>query len=72
VDTLEAIPVCLSEASVRGGALLVLDDPGVGKTALLDTVTTAFTEAGDLVLRAARTAARAGRVLHAAPHCRPC
>jgi hypothetical protein len=46
----------------------VLDDPGVGKTALLDTVTTAFTEAGDRVLRAVQITARAAR----GPHRRPC
>jgi hypothetical protein len=41
----------------------MLGDPVVGKTALLDTATTAFAETGDRVLRAAHTAARAGRVL---------
>ncbi|MFC0548751.1 AAA family ATPase [Kutzneria chonburiensis] len=52
-DDLEALRVYFSEASVQGGALLVLGEPGVGKTALLDAAATAFAEGGARVLRAA-------------------
>ncbi|MFC0437412.1 LuxR family transcriptional regulator [Kutzneria buriramensis] len=50
---LETIRVYFEEAPVRGGALLVLGEAGVGKTALLDAVTAAFADSGHRVLRAA-------------------
>jgi DNA-binding CsgD family transcriptional regulator len=43
----------IDEASVRGGALLLSGEPGVGKTAVLEATASAASAAGTRVLRAA-------------------
>ncbi|MGD0595733.1 MAG: ATP-binding protein [Acidimicrobiales bacterium] len=51
-DELELIRMFLDRCRADGEALLLLGEPGVGKTVLLDTAGAAASEAGILVLRA--------------------
>jgi DNA-binding CsgD family transcriptional regulator len=50
---LAALTAFVERAGTRGEALLLLGEPGVGKTALLDAAARGAVEAGTLVLRAA-------------------
>src|SRR5580704_15145082 len=50
---LGAITAFVEQAGIGGEALLLLGEPGVGKTALLDAAASVAAEAGRLVLRAA-------------------
>jgi DNA-binding CsgD family transcriptional regulator len=53
VGELAAVRGFFEDATVRGGALVVVGDPGVGKTSLLDEFAAGEAERGALVLRAA-------------------